>query len=242
MKRLLVLSAALVVMALAAVACGGDDPTAAPPPVATSAPAPAPAAPTPTPTAMAGATAMAPTATPTALPPGATPRPTATPTPAPTATPVPGFDAEAHFGGKRIVLNVGFSPGGGYDTYARLMGRYLPKYLPGDPSFVVRNIPGAGGARVLRATLTDAAPDGLTASVVHPRFFKRELVGTDVEHLDINTVKIIGTASAVKTTAAMYAFKSYATSWEEVIAKARMRASGRRLRVTQAGSRLRSLN
>ncbi len=219
MKRLLVLSAALVVMALAAVACGGDDPTAAPPPAATSAATAAPVAPTATPTAMAGATAMAPTATPTALPPGATPRPTATPTPAPTATPVPGFDAEAHFNGKRIVLNVGFSPGGGYDTYARLMGRYLPKYLPGDPSFVVRNIPGAGGARVLRATLTDAAPDGLTASVVHPRFFKRELVGTDVEHLDINTVKIIGTASAVKTTAAMYAFKSYATSWEEVVAK-----------------------
>ena len=213
MTRLISLTTALGCAALAA-ACGGGDPD----PTSTPVP-PAPAA-TPTP----GAPAPQPTAapTPTAMAPGATRAPaTATPTPRPTATPLPGFDADEHFGNRRIVINVGFSPGGGYDTFARLMGRYLPKHLPGSPSFVVRNIPGGGGERVFRATLSDPEPDGLTIGVAHPRFFKRELVGTDVDDLDPDTVRIIGTASAVSTTNAMYAFRDFATSWADVVALGR---------------------
>lgn len=198
-KRLFMTWAVLMLLALVVVACGGDDPT----------PTPRPAAATPT--------AAAPTATPTPVPPGVTPDPTPTPTAVPAA---PAFDAAAHFDGKRIVINVGFSPGGGYDTFARLMGKFLPTHLPGNPSFVVRNIPGAGGERVFRGTLSDVQPDGLTVGVAHPRFFKRELVGTDVEHLDLATVKIIGTASAVTETSAMYSFRDYATSWADVEAKA----------------------
>ena len=207
--RLSVVGALLASVAIAAVACGGDPtptPTAAPIPTATPTAAPASR-----------------TATPTPLQPGATPPPpptsTPTPVPAPTATPVPGFDAVEYFGGKRIVINVGFSPGGGYDTFGRLMGKFLPNHLPGNPTFVVRNIPGAGGERVMRETLSDSPPDGLAVAVAHPRFFKRELVGTDVEHLDIQTVKIVGTASAVNQTSAMYSLKDYATSWADVLTK-----------------------
>ncbi len=207
--RLSVVGALLASVAIAAVACGGEPtptPTAAPIPTATPTAAPA-----------------SPTATPTPLPPGATPPPpptsTPSPVPAPTATPIPDFDAVEYFGRKRIVINVGFSPGGGYDTFGRLMGKFLPNHLPGNPTFVVRNIPGAGGERVMRETLSDSPPDGLAVAVAHPRFFKRELVGTDVEHLDIQTVKIVGTASAVNQTSAMYSFKDYATSWADVLAK-----------------------
>jgi tripartite-type tricarboxylate transporter receptor subunit TctC len=46
--------------------------------------------------------------------------------------------------GKTIRYIVGYGPGGGYDTYARLVGRYLGKYLPGNPTIVVENLPGAG--------------------------------------------------------------------------------------------------
>ncbi len=191
----LVLAATMLVL----VGCGGDDPTPTPAP-AKAATAAAVATPTPAPA-------------PTPTPRGVVRKPAATP------TPTKAFDAEAHFKGQRVVINVGFSPGGGYDTFARLMGRYLPKHLPGNPSFVVRNIPGAGGERIFRETLADSAPDGFAVGVAHPRFFKRELVGTDVPNLDINTVKILGTASAVSVVNAMYAFKDYAQSWEDVLAK-----------------------
>ena len=164
-----------------------------------------------------------PTATPTPLPPGVTPPPpTPTPTsaPRPTATPIPGFDPEEYFNNKTISINVGFSPGGGYDTYGRLMAKFLPNHIPGNPRFVVRNLTGGGGERIFRPTLVDNDPNGYSVAVAHPRFFKRELVGTDVPNFDLTTVKIIGTASAVRTTGAQFVFRDLGTTWEEAVANA----------------------
>ena len=214
--RYLALSAALLCAALLAIACGGDDPD----PTAT--PTPVPAA-TPTPTPPDTMTPAEPTATPTPLPPGVTPPPaipTPTAPPPPTATPIPGFDPVEHFKNKRVSINVGFSPGGGYDTYGRLMAKFLPNHLPGNPRFVVRNLTGGGGERIFKPTLVDVEPDGYAVAVAHPRFFKRELVGVDVPDFDLNTIKIIGTASAVRTTGAQFVFRDLGTTWEEAVAKA----------------------
>ena len=217
--RSFALTLALLCTALFVVSCGGEeepDPTATPTPVP-------PAAPTPTP-----ADAMEPQepeATPTPLPAGVTAAPAATPTPTPlpprpTATPVPGFDAEEHFKNKRISINVGFSPGGGYDTFARLVAKFLPDHMPGNPRFVVRNLTGGGGERIFKPTLVDIEPEGYAAAVVHPRFFKRELVGIDVPDFDMNAVKIVGTASAVSTVSAQFAFRDLGTTWDEAVANA----------------------
>ncbi len=216
--RLFALTVVLLMAALLAVACGGDE---EPDPTATPTPQPAPAAATATPTPADAMEPKEPTATPTPLPPGVTPPPpTATPTsaPRPTATPIPGFDPAEHFKNKRISLNVGFSPGGGYDTFARLMAKFLPNHLPGNPRFVVRNLTGGGGERIFRPTLVDIEPEGYAAAVVHPRFFKRELVGIDVPDFDPTTVKIIGTASAVKSTSAQFTFRDVGLTWEEAVA------------------------
>ena len=45
---------------------------------------------------------------------------------------------------RQINLVLGFSPGGGFDAYARLVTRTMPKYIPGEPRFITRNMPGAG--------------------------------------------------------------------------------------------------
>ena len=47
--------------------------------------------------------------------------------------------------GKRIQMLVGSSPGGGYDTYARLVTRHMGRYIPGHPRWIVKNMPGAAG-------------------------------------------------------------------------------------------------
>ena len=217
LTRLFALTLALLCTALFVVACGGEDE-----PAPTATPTTAPAA-TPTPTPADTMTPAEPTATPTPLPPGVTPPPpTATPTPrpVPTATPIPGFDPEEHFKNKRISINVGFSPGGGYDTFGRVVAKFLPKHLPGNPRVLVRNLTGGGGERIFRPTLVDIEPEGYAAAVVHPRFFKRELVGIDVPDFDMNAVKIIGTASAVSTVSAQFAFRDLGTTWDEAVAKA----------------------
>ena len=63
----------------------------------------------------------------------------------------------ADFKGKTLTIVVGTSAGGGYDTYARLLGRYLGKHLPGEPTVVVSNMPGAG-SEVAAAYVARVAP------------------------------------------------------------------------------------
>ena len=48
--------------------------------------------------------------------------------------------------GKTVRLVVGYAPGGGYDFYARTIARYMGKHIPGNPAFVVENMPGAGSS------------------------------------------------------------------------------------------------
>src|SRR5581483_4904194 len=48
---------------------------------------------------------------------------------------------------KRITLTVSYGPGGGYDVYARILARYIGKYIPGNPSIVIQNMPGAGSLK-----------------------------------------------------------------------------------------------
>src|SRR6476620_12428101 len=68
---------------------------------------------------------------------------------------------EDFYKGKNIDLVIGYSPGGGYDLYARLVGQYLGKHIPGNPTIVPRNMPGAG-SRTAVAWLSNVAPkDGL---------------------------------------------------------------------------------
>ncbi|MPZ39678.1 MAG: hypothetical protein GEU95_16790 [Rhizobiales bacterium] len=72
-------------------------------------------------------------------------------------------DAVADFyRGKTVTLVVGYGPGGGYDVYARLVGRHLGRHLPGNPSVVVQNMPGAGSLRSVN-WLNNLAPKDGTA-------------------------------------------------------------------------------
>jgi tripartite-type tricarboxylate transporter receptor subunit TctC len=64
--------------------------------------------------------------------------------------------------GKVIRIVVGFGSGGGYDVYARLLARHFGKYIPGNPSLVVQNMPGAGGLRAANFVYTAAPRDGTT--------------------------------------------------------------------------------
>ena len=64
--------------------------------------------------------------------------------------------------GKTLELQIGYTPGGGYDTYGRLMARHLGNHLPGNPQIVVRNMGGAGGVIGANWLGEVAPPDGLT--------------------------------------------------------------------------------
>ena len=67
--------------------------------------------------------------------------------------------------GKDLNLIVGYGPGGGYDTFARLLARHFGKYIPGAPGVIVQNMPGAGSLRATNYLYNVAPKDGLTVGL-----------------------------------------------------------------------------
>src|SRR5918993_1482399 len=66
------------------------------------------------------------------------------------------------YSNKTLRIVVGFSPGGGMDIYARAIGRHLGKNIPGKPTVIVENMPGAGSLIAANYLYNQAKPDGLT--------------------------------------------------------------------------------
>jgi tripartite-type tricarboxylate transporter receptor subunit TctC len=77
------------------------------------------------------------------------------------AVPPAAADAVADFyAGKRISVQVGFATGGGYDIYARTLARFMPRHIPGNPTMVVQNMPGAGSMKAANYIYGVAPKDG----------------------------------------------------------------------------------
>lgn len=75
-------------------------------------------------------------------------------------TPAGAADVASFFHGNTVHMIVGFSPGGGYDIYARLVAKYIGKHIPGEPTVVTQNMPGAGSLRAAMYLYSVAPKDG----------------------------------------------------------------------------------
>ncbi|MBI2858559.1 MAG: hypothetical protein HYX90_05715 [Chloroflexi bacterium] len=103
------------------------------------------------------------------------PKPASSVQPSPTVKPVP-TGIPISFSGKTITIVVPYTAGGGTDIMARVYARYLPKFLPGNPTILVRNMPG-GGATIGANYVYSSKPDGLaslaSAGGVHMAYVTR---------------------------------------------------------------------
>jgi len=82
------------------------------------------------------------------------------------ASPARAQTAEEFYRGKTVTILVGFTAGGGYDLYARLLGRHISRHIPGNPAVVVQNMPGAGSMKAAQYVYGVAPKDGLTLATV----------------------------------------------------------------------------
>lgn len=73
-----------------------------------------------------------------------------------------GAAAEEFYKGKTVRFIVGFTAGGGFDVYARAIARHIGKHIPGKPTTIVDNMPGAGSLIAANYIYNQAKPDGLT--------------------------------------------------------------------------------
>jgi hypothetical protein len=74
-------------------------------------------------------------------------------------------DEQASFGGKTITMIIASAPGGGTDVSGRVIANFLASHLPGGPTVVVRNIPGAQGVTSMNYFVKQAVPDGFTLTM-----------------------------------------------------------------------------
>ncbi|MFQ5851831.1 MAG: Bug family tripartite tricarboxylate transporter substrate binding protein [Candidatus Binatia bacterium] len=84
---------------------------------------------------------------------------------------------EELYKGKTIRFVVGFSPGGGYDTYTRVVARHISKYIPGNPTPIVQNMTGAGSLIAAHYIYSRAKPDGLTVGVWNSALILKQALG-----------------------------------------------------------------
>lgn len=88
---------------------------------------------------------------------------------------LPGQAQTPYYQGKTVRIIVGFSPGGSYDLWARLIATHMGKYIPGNPTFVVQNMTGGGSMVAANYIHNVAKPDGLTFAVVTPALYTEQL-------------------------------------------------------------------
>ena len=89
----------------------------------------------------------------------------------------PTMAQDSFYNGKTVRIIVGASAGGGYDTYSRTIARHMGKHIPGNPTFVVENMPGAGFLISANYIYKVAKPDGLTIGHFIGGLFLQQLLG-----------------------------------------------------------------
>jgi len=85
--------------------------------------------------------------------------------------------AQEFFKGKSVTIIVGNSVGGAQDDWARFIAQYLGRHIPGNPTIIVQNMPGAGGVVAANHVYNIAKPDGLTLGTVNPAIYTDQLLG-----------------------------------------------------------------
>jgi tripartite-type tricarboxylate transporter receptor subunit TctC len=104
----------------------------------------------------------------------------------------PQAHAATDFKGKTVTIIVGFTPGGGYDANARAVSRYIGKYIPGNPTVIVQNMPGAGSLTAVRSLDATAAKDGTVMTIFNPGLVTQSIVTPEKVKLDFRKFAWIG--------------------------------------------------
>jgi tripartite-type tricarboxylate transporter receptor subunit TctC len=100
--------------------------------------------------------------------------------------------ADDFYKGKTIRIVVGFSAGGGFDTYARAMARHMSKHIPGQPAIIVENMTGAGSLIAANHVFKVAKPDGLTIGHFIGGLFLGQVLGQSGIQFDARKFEFIG--------------------------------------------------
>ncbi len=99
---------------------------------------------------------------------------------------------ESFYANKQISLVVGYNPGGTYDIYSRVASAWLPRYIPGNPKIIVRNMPGAGGAKAANFLYQQGSKDGLTIGMISQASALQQVIQDPAVEYDVRRFTWLG--------------------------------------------------
>jgi tripartite-type tricarboxylate transporter receptor subunit TctC len=111
----------------------------------------------------------------------------------------PALAQESFYAGKTVRVVVGYSAGGSFDLYSRMIARHMNKYLPGNPTMIVENMTGAGGIIAANYLYKQAKPDGLTIGAWAAPLILQQIMGNDAVLFDGRKFGYLGVPSPYDT-------------------------------------------
>jgi tripartite-type tricarboxylate transporter receptor subunit TctC len=125
-------------------------------------------------------------------------------------------DVSDFYAGKTVQLVIGYATGGGYDDYARMLGRHISRHIPGHPTVVVQNMPGAGSIKAAYYLYNFAPKDGTVFGGFARGLFLDPLLGR-AEAMRFTPAKF-GWLGSVSNDIGVCAFRSQAgiDSWPDM--------------------------
>jgi tripartite-type tricarboxylate transporter receptor subunit TctC len=131
------------------------------------------------------------------------------------------FAQDRFFEGKTIAIIVGYSAGGGYDQYARAFARHFGRFIPGSPTVIVQNMPGAASLTAVRHLDASAPKDGTAITMFDPGLLTESFASQEASKVNFSEFRWIGAmlrdvriccawgATGIKTWADMMARKEF---------------------------------
>jgi tripartite-type tricarboxylate transporter receptor subunit TctC len=120
--------------------------------------------------------------------------------------------------GKTVTLTVGYSAGGGYDTYARILAHHMGRHIPGQPAIVVQNAPGAGSMRAANTIFNVAPKDGTAFGMFGRGIALEPLIGTSPAQFEATKFLWLGSGTEEAAVVVIRAEKGIKT-WADMLTK-----------------------
>jgi tripartite-type tricarboxylate transporter receptor subunit TctC len=108
------------------------------------------------------------------------------------ASSAPAQTEEAFFRGRTIHVIIGFAAGGGFNTYGQVLAAHMAQYIPGRPTMIVENMPGAGTAKAGQYIYAVAPQDGTTIGLLHQGLVANQVLGLQAADFDVTKFNWIG--------------------------------------------------